>query len=69
VHFIENKSVLSISRLRHGISFKKNFLVLPFGSEKYTTKAWILEGGNRLNFEALFFEFDGFGCAITTTEV
>jgi hypothetical protein len=43
--------------------------VLPFGSEKYTTKAWILEGGKRLNFEALFFEFDGFGCAITTTEV
>ena len=54
---------------KSGISFKKNFLVLPFGSEKYTTKAWILEGGKRLNFEALFFEFDGFGCAITTTEV
>jgi 4'-phosphopantetheinyl transferase EntD len=53
---------------KSGISFKKNFLVLPFGSEKYTTKAWILEGGKRLNFEALFFEFDGFGCAITTTE-
>ena len=54
---------------KSGISFKKNFLVLPFGSEKYTTKAWILEAGKRLNFEALFFEFDGFGCAITTTEV
>ena len=40
---------------KSGISFKKNFLVLPFGSEKYTTKAWILEGGKRLNFEALFF--------------
>lgn len=54
---------------KSGISFKKNFLVLPFESEKNTTKAWILEGEKRLNFEALFFEFDGFGCAITTTEV
>lgn len=54
---------------KSGISFKKNFLVLPFGSEKNTTKAWILEDQKRLNFEALFFEFDGFGCAITTTEV
>lgn len=54
---------------KSGISFKKNFLVLPFESEKNTTKVWILEGEKRLNFEALFFEFDGFGCAITTTEV
>ena len=54
---------------KSGISFKKNFLVLPFESEKNTTKAWILEGEKRLNFEALFFEFDRFGCAITTTEV
>ncbi len=54
---------------KSGISFKKNFLVMPFESEKNTTKAWILEGEKRLNFEALFFEFDGFGCAITTTEV
>ena len=53
---------------KSGISFKKNFLVLPFGSEKNTTKAWILEGGRRLNYESLFFEFDGFACAITTTE-
>ena len=53
---------------KSGISFKKNFLVLPFGSEKNTTRAWILEGEKRLNFEALFFEFDGFACAITTTE-
>jgi phosphopantetheinyl transferase len=53
---------------KSGISFKKNFLVLPFGSEKNTTKVWILEGGRRLNYESLFFEFDGFACAITTTE-
>ena len=53
---------------KSGISFKKNFLVLPFGSEKNTTKVWILEGGKRLNYESLFFEFDGFACAITTTE-
>ena len=53
---------------KSGISFKKNFLVLPFGSEKNTTKAWILDGGRRLNYESLFFEFDGFACAITTTE-
>jgi hypothetical protein len=53
---------------KSGISFKKNFLVLPFGSEKNTTNAWILEGGRRLNYESLFFEFDGFACAITTTE-
>lgn len=53
---------------KSGISFKKNFLVLPFGSKKNTTKVWILEGGRRLNYESLLFEFDGFACAITTTE-
>ena len=48
------------------MSFKKNFLVLPFGTEKNVTNAWILEGEKRFNFEAVFFEFDGFGFAITT---
>jgi len=53
---------------KSGISFKKNFLVLPFGSKRNTTRVWILEGERRLNYESLFFEFDGFACAITTTE-
>lgn len=49
-----------------GMSFKKHFLVTPFGEEKNTTVAWILDGKKRQRFEAFFLEFDGFGCAITT---
>jgi 4'-phosphopantetheinyl transferase EntD len=48
-----------------GISFKKHFLVLPFGTGQSKTTAWILDGNKPQCFEALFLEFNGFGCAIT----
>ncbi|MDA8591650.1 4'-phosphopantetheinyl transferase superfamily protein [Flavobacteriaceae bacterium] len=49
-----------------GMSFKKHFMVIPFGEEKNSTIAWILDETNRQRFEGLFLEFEGFGCAITT---
>ena len=48
-----------------GMSFKKHFLVLPFGTGQSKTTAWILDGDKPQCFEALFLEFNGFGCAIT----
>lgn len=50
-----------------GMSFKKHFMVIPFGKEKNSTVAWILDENNRQRFEGMFLEFEGFGCAITTT--
>lgn len=49
-----------------GMSFKKHFMVIPFGKEKNSTVAWILDKTNRQRFEGMFLEFEGFGCAITT---
>ena len=49
-----------------GMSFKKHFMVIPFGKEKNSTVAWILDETNRQRFEGFFLEFEGFGCAITT---
>ena len=49
-----------------GMSFKKHFMVIPFGKEKNSTVAWILDENNRQHFEGMFLEFEGFGCAITT---
>ena len=48
-----------------GMSFKKHFLALPFGTGQSKTTAWILDGNKPQCFEALFLEFNGFGCAIT----
>ena len=50
---------------KSGISFKRHFLVIPFGEEENSTTAWIKDGDNLKIFKALFFEFDGFGCALT----
>ena len=49
-----------------GMSFKKHFLVLPFGIGQNTTTAWILDGSKRQRYEGRCLEFNGFGCAITT---
>ena len=50
---------------KSGMSFKKNFLVIPFGVEENDTAAWIKDGDILKKFKGIFFEFDGFGCAIT----
>ena len=52
-----------------GMSFKKNFLVLPFGVEENDTAAWIKDGDILKKFKGIFFEFDGFGCALTIPSV
>ena len=49
-----------------GMSFKKHFMVIPFGKEKNSTVAWVLDETKRQRFEGMFLEFEGFGCAITT---
>ena len=49
-----------------GMSFKKHFMVIPFGKEKNSTVVWILDETNRQRFEGMFLEFEEFGCAITT---
>ena len=49
-----------------GMSFKKHFMVIPFGKEKNSTVAWILDETKHQCFEGMFLEFEGFGCAITT---
>ena len=49
-----------------GMSFKKHFMVIPFGKEKNSTVAWVLDETTHQRFEGMFFEFEGFGCAITT---
>lgn len=47
-----------------GMEFKKQFLVLPFGTESNTTSAWIIEEHQSSKYLAVFMEFEGFGCAI-----
>ena len=49
-----------------GMSFKKHFMVIPFGKEKNSTVAWVLDETTHQRFEVMFLEFEGFGCAITT---
>ena len=48
------------------MSFKKHFMVIPFGKEKNSTVAWVLDETTHQRFEVMFLEFEGFGCAITT---
>ena len=52
-----------------GMVFKKHFLVLPFGTESNSTSAWIIEEEQKSKYKAIFMEFEGFGCAITTPEL
>ena len=52
-----------------GMLFKKHFLVLPFGTESNTTSAWIIKNNQRSKYKAIFMEFEGFACAITTPEI
>ena len=52
-----------------GMVFKKHFLVLPFGTASNSTSAWIIEKNQKTKYKAIFMEFEGFGCAITTPEI
>ena len=54
---------------KSGMSFKKHFLVLPFAVEDNNTTAWIKDEDALKNFKGVFFEFDGFGCALTIPSV
>ena len=47
-----------------GMVFKTHFLVLPFGSESNSTSAWIVQDKQKLKYNAIVMEFEGFGCAI-----
>jgi 4'-phosphopantetheinyl transferase EntD len=47
-----------------GMVFKTHFLVLPFGSESNSTSAWIVQDEQKLKYNAIVMEFEGFGCAI-----
>jgi 4'-phosphopantetheinyl transferase EntD len=49
-----------------GMVFKTHFMVLPFDTTTPTTVSWIICGNKRLKYNGLFFEFEGFGCAVTT---
>lgn len=52
-----------------GMVFKKHFLVVPFGTDSNSTTAWIIEENQKTKYKAIFIEFEGFGCAITTPEI
>ena len=47
--------------------FKTHFLVLPFDSESNNTTAWIVQDVQKLKYNAIFMEFEGFGCAIVVS--
>ena len=46
-----------------GLSFKAHTLVIPFEPEDGLTKAWIDYKGQKLSYDAHFFDVNGFGCA------
>ena len=46
-----------------GLSFKANTLVIPFEVEDRSTRAWIDYSGQKLSYNARFFDMDGFNCA------
>ena len=46
-----------------GLSFKAHTLVIPFEPEDMNTKAWIDYEGQKLSYNASFFDIDGFSCA------
>jgi|TARA_B110000046_G_scaffold33063_1_gene35566 4'-phosphopantetheinyl transferase len=50
-----------------GMVFKTHFLVLPFDSESNNTTAWIVQDVQKLKYNAIFMEFEGFGCAIVVS--
>ena len=50
-----------------GMVFKTHFLVLPFDSESNNTTAWIVQDVQNLKYNAIFMEFEGFGCAIVVS--
>ncbi len=46
-----------------GVSFKNNFLVIPFEIKDTQTVAWIDYNNTPLRYDVYFVEFDGFTCA------
>jgi len=50
---------------KSGISFKNQFLVIPFGQQD-ATLSWVLDGDLRRCYRTTFIEIEEYSCAITT---